>query len=103
MGESIYQSSRENPVNTKYYQSFHAFFNETSVYGIPFFMSKHYFLNSSSNWTTFIDIFDERNNLLDLAEEEKFVDDSFVVVEPYSGVSFQSTLNLQANYYYQPD
>ena len=49
----------ENPDNAKYYQHFYGVFNETSVFGFPFFMTKHHFLNSSDNWTTFVEIYDE--------------------------------------------
>lgn len=30
-------------------------------------------------------------------------EESCVIYEPYSGVAFQSTLYLQANYFYEPD
>lgn len=50
----------QSPDNAKYYQHYYGLFNETSVLGFPFFMSKHHFLNSSANWTTFVDVYDEQ-------------------------------------------
>ena len=55
----MYQTPDENPANAKYYTKYFAVFNETSLTGAPLFMTKHHFLNCSSNWTTFIDIYNE--------------------------------------------
>jgi hypothetical protein len=50
----MYQSMYDNKENEKYYQDFEGLFNETSVFGIPFFMSKHYLINATANWSSFI-------------------------------------------------
>jgi len=48
-----------NPNNDKYYQTYYAVFNATSIYGLPLFVSKNHFLDASTNWTTYIDIYNE--------------------------------------------
>lgn len=57
----MYESMQKRPENKKYYQHYDGLFNQTSVLGFPFYISKPYFLNSSANWTTFIDIYNEKN------------------------------------------
>ena len=79
MGESIYESSSQSEENKKYYQSFYAMFNETSVVGFPLFVSKNHFMNVSANWTDLVEIYDE-NSTIKYVNTSKF-DDSFVVVE----------------------
>jgi hypothetical protein len=62
--EKMYLSMYDNPDNAKYYQTYYGFFNETSVIGAPFFMSKHYLVNSTENWTTLVDFYTEKEELI---------------------------------------
>jgi hypothetical protein len=56
LGESIYESTSQSDYNKKYYQSFYAMFNETSVVGFPLFVTKNHFMNVSDNWTSLVEI-----------------------------------------------
>lgn len=108
LGHYIYETGETWPENKKYYQNYFAVFNETSVLGFPFFMTKHHFMNCSSNWSSYIHVFNQDESV-EFTESNHW-DDSYVIVEvifylsqPYSGVSFQSTIYLQANYMHEPD
>jgi hypothetical protein len=85
LGEYIFQTMYQRPFNYRYYQKYFAVFNETSVVGFPFFMTKHHFMNCSSNWTSFIDVWNEKGDTK--FEDTSHWDDSFVIVEvPFSDI-----------------
>ena len=78
LGEYIYESTSESDINKKYYQNFHAIFNETSVVGFPLFVCKNHFMNVSSNWSSLVEIYNENGTIQYVNASEW--DDSFVIV-----------------------
>lgn len=65
--------------NKKYYQTFYAIFNETSVLGLPLFLTKHHFMNCTSNWTDIIEMYNENMDIK--YENTSHWDDSYVIYE----------------------
>ena len=74
--------------------------NGTSFAGVPLFISKNHFLDSPSNYSQFLDIYDETGSHLMNASKN---DQTFIQVEPHTGTAFGATVYLQSNYLYQKD
>ena len=54
-----------------------------------------------TQWLELVDIYNQDYSIR--YEEISHWDDTFILVEPYTGVSFQSVIYLQNNFYHQPD
>lgn len=54
-----------------------------------------------TEWLEKVDIYSEDMEIK--YEEVSHWDDTFVIIEPYTGTSFQSCIYLQNNYYHQPN
>ena len=79
LGDYIYEPGSNWPDNKKYYQNYYGVFNETSVLGFPFFMTKHHFMNCTSNWTNGVEIYNEDGTIH--YKDVSLWDDSYVIVE----------------------
>lgn len=100
LNPNILENGTTNPGNRKYYQGLTAFFNFSSIMGAPVFVSKTHMLGTEESWHQAVQVFDESGQH---PQRASHFDESFVTIEPVSGVSFQATINLQANLLFQPD
>lgn len=79
---------------------FTGFINITTISFAPLFVSKNHFYGSPKNWSTFIDIVDESGEHY---QNASYHDDTVLINEPITGLSFSATIYLQTNFYFESD
>lgn len=96
----VFMNEHDNPANKRYYMGYSCFLNITPISFAPFFVSKNHFYDCPKNWSQLVDIYDEsgRNKI-----EASFWDDTYLHIEPITGISFAATIYLQTNYLYEQD
>lgn len=93
----VFKTSKDNPDNAKYYMGLEGFINITTISFAPFFVSKNHFLDCPSNWSQLVDIFDESGQH---RVQASYYDDTYLHIEPISGISFSAQIYLQTSYLY---